>query len=65
MENLYGPKTIVEAKATIQAEFDRIADDFSKSLRRCREAAEFLMNGPERQYNETKKLKAKPACSDL
>ncbi len=27
MENLYRPKTIVEAKATIQAEFDRIAED--------------------------------------
>jgi hypothetical protein len=65
MEHLYGPKTIDEAKATIQAEFDRISDDFSKSIRRCREAAEFLMNEPERQYNGTKKLKLKPGCSDL
>jgi hypothetical protein len=65
MENLYGPKTIVEAKATIQAEFDRIAEDFSKSIRRCREAAEFLMNGPEQQYNEAKKSKLKRECSDL
>jgi hypothetical protein len=65
MENIYRPKTIVEAKATILAEFDKIAEDFSKSIRRCREAAEFLMNGPERQYNEAKKLKLKPGCSDL
>ena len=65
MENIYRPKTIVEAKATILAEFDKIAEDFSKSIRRCREAAEFLMNGPEQQYNKTKKLKLKPGCSDL
>ncbi len=65
MANIYEPRTIVDAKATIQAEFDRIAEDFSKSIRRCREAAEFLMNGPERQYNEAKKLKLKPGCSGL
>ena len=59
MTNLYRPKTSVEAKSTIQAELDRIADDFSKSLRRCRDVAEFLMNGPERQYNEAKKAKLK------
>jgi hypothetical protein len=64
MTNLYRPKTSVEAKSTIQAELDRIADDFSKSLRRCRDAAEFLMNGPERQYNAAKKTKLKAGYSE-
>jgi hypothetical protein len=65
MANTYGPKTNVEVKATIQAEFDRIVEDFSKSLRRCRKAAEFLMSGSERQYNVAKKLNLRPGCSDL
>jgi hypothetical protein len=64
MKNLYGPKTIVEAKSIIQAELDRIADDFSKSLRRCRDVAEFLMNGSERQYDEAKKAKLKGGYSE-
>lgn len=64
MTNLYRPKTIVEAKSTIQAEIDRIADDFSKSLRRFRDAAEFLMNGPEPQYNEAKKAKSNGGYSE-
>jgi len=64
MKNLYGPKTIAEAKSTIQAELDRIADDFSKSLSKCRDAAEFLMNGPEQQYSEAKKAKLKGGYSE-
>lgn len=52
MTILFRPKTVVEAKSTIQAELDRIADEFSESLRTCRHAAEFLMNGPERPCNE-------------
>jgi hypothetical protein len=65
MVNTYGPGTVGEAKATIQAELDRIAKDFSKSLRECREAAGFLMIGSQRQCGEAKKPKAKPGCFDL
>jgi hypothetical protein len=61
MKNLCRPKTIVEAKSTIQTELDRIAEDFSKSLRRCRDAAEFLMNGSERQEVKQAKLEG---CSE-
>jgi hypothetical protein len=64
MTNLYRPKKTVDAKSIIQAELDRIADDFSKSLRRFRDAAEFLMNGPERQYNEAKNAKPKGGYSE-
>jgi hypothetical protein len=64
MKIVYRPKTIVEAKSIIQAELDSIADNFSKSLRRCHDAAEFLMNGPERQYNEAKKAKLKGGYSE-
>jgi hypothetical protein len=64
MTNLYRPKTSVEAKSTIQAELDRIADDFSKSLRRCRDAAEFLIKEPERQYNAAKEAKPNGGYSE-
>jgi hypothetical protein len=64
MKIVYRPKTIVEAKSTIQAELDRIADDFGKSLRRCRDAAQCLMNGPERQCNEAKQAKLKGGYSE-
>jgi hypothetical protein len=65
MANTCGPRTVVETKAIIQAELDRISADFGKSLHECREAAEFLMIGSEGQYNEPKKSKVKPVCFDL
>jgi hypothetical protein len=65
MTILYRPKTIVEARSIIQAELDRIADDFSKSLRRCRNAAEFLMKGPEQQCSEAKKAKLKGVIRNI
>jgi hypothetical protein len=65
MANTYGTKTNVEVKATIQAVLDKIMVDFSNSLSRCHEAAEFLMSGSERQYNGAKKLELRPGGSDL
>jgi hypothetical protein len=65
MTNTHESKTNVEAKATIQAELDKIMEDFSKSISKCHETAEFLMSGSERQHNGAKKLKLRPGCSDL
>jgi hypothetical protein len=65
MTNTHESKTNVEAKATIQAELDKIMEDFSRSISRCHETAEFLMSGSERQHNGATKLKLRPGCSDL
>jgi len=65
MANIHEPKTNTEAKATIQAELDKIMEDFSRSISRCHETAEFLMSGSERQHNGAKKLKLRTGCSDL
>jgi hypothetical protein len=51
------PKTTFEAKASIQAELDRIAGDFLKSLRKGNAAVEILMMGMDQksQYTENPK----------
>lgn len=65
MANSYEPKTNTEARASIQAHLDKIVDDFSKSLRMCNEAAEFLLAGSEQKRNEVKTLKLKPTRPNL
>ena len=65
MANSYEPKTNAEARASIQAHLDRIVDDFSKSLRMCNEAAEFLLAGSEQKRNEVETLKLKQTRFDL
>ena len=65
MANSCKPKTVVGTMATIQAELDRITSEFGKSLHKCREAAEFLMTGAERQNTEAKKSKVQQVRFDL
>jgi len=65
MANIYEPRTNAEAKATIQAELDKIMEDFSNSISRCQEATQFLMSGSDRQYNGATKLNLRAGCSDL
>ncbi len=64
MANIYKTRTNAKAKATIQAELDKIMEDFSNSISRCQKAAAFLMRGSKRQYNRaTKRLRL--GCFDL
>jgi hypothetical protein len=65
MANTYGPRSVGDAKATIQAELDRIAKEFSQSVRKCRQAAAVLMAGSQRQYGEIEKFTVKPARFNL
>jgi len=44
MANTYEPRTTADAKATIQAELNKIMEDFNNSISRCLEAAEFLIS---------------------
>ncbi len=65
MANIYEPRTNADAKATIQAELDKIMEDFSISISRCQEAAEFLMSGSDWQCSGSTKLKLKLGRFDL
>jgi hypothetical protein len=65
MASIYEPRTDAEAKATIQAELDKIMERFSNSLSRCHEAAEFLMSGSGWHRDGITKLKPRRGCRDL
>ncbi len=65
MANVYEPRTNADAKATIEAELDKIMEDFSNSINRCQEAAEVLMSGSDWPCNRATKLKLKLGRSDL
>jgi hypothetical protein len=52
MVSTHDPNAIIEAKAFIQSEIDRIVGDFGKSLRRGNAAVETLMMGTTGQENK-------------
>jgi hypothetical protein len=65
MVNTRDTKATYEAKAFVQAELDRILEQFGESLRRGTEAAELLMMTTDPEYKHTQNSRATQHCSSF
>jgi hypothetical protein len=63
MVNTFDPDASSVARATINAEIDRIVENFGKSLLSCNKAAELLITEPGRERRRSHNLELEQHCS--